>query len=88
MFVNAGVSLGSVLRLLLFLTYINDLPQGLISVVKLFPDDTSLFLIVDYVKTSASALHNDLLKMQERTYQRKMSFYPDWAKQVLEVIFQ
>lgn len=65
MFVNAGVSLGSVLRLLLFLTYINDLPQGLISVVKLFPDDTSLFSIMKSTKASAAALIKDLLKIEE-----------------------
>ena len=28
---------------LLFLTYINDLPENLVSVAKLFADDTSIF---------------------------------------------
>ena len=39
----AGVLQGSILGLLLFLVYINDLSNRLISNTKLFADDTSLF---------------------------------------------
>ena len=81
------VAQGSVLEPLFFLIYINDLPQGLNSEVKLFADDTSLFSIVNCVNTSASTLNSDLLKIQDWAYQWKMSFNPDRTKQAQEIIF-
>ena len=46
-------------QLLLFLIYVNDLPNGLKSKRKLFADDTSLFSVVHDISTSASNTNHD-----------------------------
>ena len=44
----------------LFLIYINNLPEGLITNTKLFVDDTSLFSVVRDIAASTGELNNDL----------------------------
>ena len=78
---------GSVLGPFFFLIYINDLPLGLTTNVKLFADDTSLLSVVNNVNVSASRLYNDIVKMRDWTFNWKMSFNPNPTKQAKEVIF-
>ena len=66
--VLAGVPQGSILGTLLFLIYINDLPEGLQSSVKLFADDTSLFSTVYDPNMSADQLDKDLEKISDWAY--------------------
>ena len=59
----AGVLQESILGPLLFLIYINDLPDNLESLAKLFADDASLFSAVHDTSKSAKLLNDDLQKI-------------------------
>ena len=84
-YVSAGVPQGSVLGPLC--VYINDLAEGLVSDVRLFADDLSLFSIVYDEQISADILNADLKFIEKWAYQWKMQFNPDKNKQAIQVIF-
>ena len=85
--IESGVPQGSVLGPLLFLIYINDLENNIISNVKFFADDTMIFSIVNDPVISASELNNDLKLINKWAHQWKMAFNPDPTKQAVEVLF-
>ena len=67
--IESGVPHGSVLGLLLFLIYINDLEKNIKSNVKFFADDTMLFSIVNDPVISANDLNRDLNVINQWAYQ-------------------
>ena len=68
----SGVPQGSVLGPHLFLIHINDLPDGINSLSKIFADDTSLFSKVYDIHNSASKRNDVLEKISYWAYQWKM----------------
>ena len=62
--------------------FTNNFSHGLISDFMLFDNHISLFLIVNYLKVSASVVKNDLLNMQDWESQWKMSFNHNEVKQI------
>ena len=83
----SGVPQGSVLGPLLFLIFINDLEAGIISQIKFFADDTSLYSVVRNPEISARELNHDLDVINNWAKLWKMSFNPDPTKPAEEILF-
>ena len=77
--VRSGVPQGSVLGPCLFLYYINDIPENVQSKVRLFADDTIVYLAFkDNHKTTS--LQSDLDQLARWESKWKMAFHPKNAK--------
>ena len=85
--VTADVSQGSVLGPLLFLIYINDLPDEITSSCKIFKDDTSLFSKIENKSYSNFQLDKGLETISKRVFQWKMLFNLDPVKPTIESVF-
>ena len=70
--VEAGFPQGSILESLLFVIYINDLSQNLVSNPKLFVDGTSLFSVIFDKDLSTKNLNDDLNRINNWVFQRKI----------------
>ena len=74
--VVSGVPQGSILGPCLFLAYINDLPDSVKSKVRLFADDTIMYLTVKST-TYANILQNDLHALEQWEQDWSMEFNSD-----------
>ena len=81
--VSSGVPQGSVLGPILFLTYINDLPEQVKSRVRLFADDTAMYLAISST-TEGQVLQTDLACLEQWEKMWDMYFNP-FKCQVLHI---
>ena len=71
----SGDPQGSVIAPILFLIYINDLPNNLKSTVRLFADDTIIYMTISN-GTDATAVQQDLDKLAKWEETWQMEFHP------------
>ena len=69
---------------ILFLVYINDLPDDIVSQARLFADDTAIYLTLE--KNDSDKLQRDLDRLQTREARWDMEFNPSKG-QVVKVTF-
>lgn len=81
--INAGVPQGSILGPLLFILYINDIVHEIHSDIRLFADDTSLYIIVDFPESAAQILNLDLERISNWAGRWLVSFNPQKTETLL-----
>ena len=74
--VVSGIPQGSVLGPLLFVIYINDLPDNVISSILLFADDTKIFKEVNSIDDSLT-IQKDIDKLESWSNDWLLKFHPD-----------
>ena len=74
--VISGVPQGSVLGPVLFLIFINDLPESIDASVRIFADDTKIFNKIDN-RNDQTKLQENLFKLEKWAETWQMRFHPE-----------
>lgn len=82
-YLYAGVPQGSVLGPLLFLIYVNDIAEHLLSITRLFADDTSLSFSSTNIQDIEGVLNHDLAVISAWAKQWLVAFNPIKTEAVL-----
>ncbi len=86
--ITAGVPQGSVLGPLLFLIYVNDITDHLLSIVRLFADDSSLSFSSTNVDDLEGIINYDLLTISDWAKQWLVSFNPNKTEAMILTLRQ
>ena len=81
--VGAGVPQGSVLGPLLFLVYVNDISENLLSLARLFSDDSSLFFSASRIEDTEGIINHDLAIIHAWASSWLVAFNPNKTEAIL-----
>lgn len=81
--IESGIPQGSVLGPILFVIFINDLPDDISSSIYLFADDTKIFSKWTPGMADQDKLQDDLNKLEQWTGKWLLKFHPDKCKRMV-----